>query len=91
MEAYPAMSRLAPFMGTGHQNYKMLKQFLWGRFVTFDKLAGGRPPNAAVASAALLLEAFLVDCPVLWITRAMQKLPRRHRSNYTNALRKLAK
>ena len=88
---HPEFSRLAPFSGTAHHTYKMLRMFLSGRFVTFNRLAAGVSRNAALATAATVCECLRLQWPLAWIIRVMRTVPRHYRSEYTACLRKVSK
>ena len=85
----PEVAKCVPFVDKGSQDYFQIKSWLWGRLITFEKLAGGRMENAMVATSALLAEALLLGWPVAWVGRCLRTLPRSDSSNFTKVLRKL--
>lgn len=69
----------------------MVRSFMTGRLVAFDRIASGLVPIARSACVDLVLELRILGWPQIWISNAMITSPRHHTIALANAIHSVGK
>ena len=93
---FPKFARLAhyikdPGIHNDVQTCKLLRTFMWGRIITFDRLAEGNPERGQNAFIDLVAETLWLQWPYGFICSSLRSIPRRHRSRFMYVVRKFGK
>jgi len=90
-EPHQKTARLGCFLGKAVHDSCILKQFLWGRLISFNQTARGDVQRARDAFLDLVSEILRLQWPVPWLCNALRSLPRKHYSPFTIVARAFAK
>jgi len=85
------VSRLGTYLGEGISQFRHFHMFFMGRLLTYHHITSGNINEVEIHVWILMYEVYRLSWPFAFIWKSVQKIPRRHQSDFLTYCRNLGK